>query len=83
MEKKINIKLFGVEYINIHIVDGNGHLESNLPCEDGEDGDEQYNHNVDGMEALILALACAGVDVESKEFVSSIETALETFANNA
>ena len=37
---------------------------------------------VDGLESLILAHACAGVDVESPAYVEGIETAVEAITNH-
>ena len=43
----------------------------------------QYNAAVDGLESLILAHACAGVNVESPAYVEGIETAVDAVANHA
>ena len=40
-----------------------------------------YNSAVDGLEALILAHACAGIDVESPAYLEGIETAVDAIAN--
>ena len=40
-----------------------------------------FDRYVDGIESLILAAACAGVDVESPAFVQAIETAVEAAAS--
>jgi len=44
--------------------------------------DRQYNAAIDGLESLILAHACAGVDVESPAYVEGVETAVEAIANH-
>lgn len=41
----------------------------------------QYNAAIDGLESLILAHACAGVDVESPAYLEGIETAVDAIAN--
>lgn len=41
-----------------------------------------YNGAMDGIEALVLAHACAGIDVESPAYLEGIETAVEGAANN-
>ncbi|MGA2621466.1 MAG: hypothetical protein ABSF26_27905 [Thermoguttaceae bacterium] len=41
-----------------------------------------YNAAADGIEALILAHTCAGVDVESPTYLEGIETAVEAIANH-
>ena len=35
----------------------------------------KYNAAIDGLESLILAHACSGIDVESPEYLEGIETA--------
>lgn len=42
---------------------------------------ELYNARYDGLEALILACACAGVDIEDTAFMEGIETALDAIWN--
>jgi hypothetical protein len=37
---------------------------------------------IDGLESLILALACAGYDVESDQFKQALETTLDAIGNN-
>ena len=41
----------------------------------------QYNAAVNGLEALILAHACAGLDVVSPAYLEGIETAVEAIVN--
>ncbi len=41
----------------------------------------EYNATIDGIEAMILACACAGIDVASPAFVEAIEVAAESAAN--
>ncbi len=47
------------------------------PTANGEDD------SVDAIESLILAHACAGVDVESDAYIEGVNTALETIDNNS
>ena len=42
---------------------------------------ELYNARVDGLESLILACACAGVDVETREFDEAVNTAVDAILN--
>lgn len=46
------------------------------------DSRQSFNDAVDGMEALILAYACAGGDVENLAFIEAIETAYQAIENN-
>ena len=42
-----------------------------------------FNAAVDGVEALVLCLACAGVDVTSKPVLDAINTALDAINNKS
>jgi len=43
---------------------------------------DAYDHAINGLESLILAHACAGIDVASPAYLEGIETAVEAIANN-
>ena len=72
-----------------------GNADCNMSC-DGSQGADEHNeesegdvehriaHNgfLDALEAIVLAHACAGVDVEAKQYVEGLETALEAASNN-
>ena len=60
---------------------GSGSIVSDLSAA-GVAANRQYNAAIDGLEALILAHACAGLDVESPAYVEGIETAVEAIANH-
>jgi len=59
---------------------GSGSIVSDLREPDTATN-RQYNAAIDGLEALILAHACAGVDVESPAYLEGIETAVDAIAN--
>ena len=59
---------------------GSGTITSDL--RDRCDGREDFCSAIDGLESLILAHACAGVDVEAPPYVEGIETAVEAIFNN-
>jgi hypothetical protein len=61
---------------------GAGTITSDLKIPGNTAVNRQYNAAVDGLESLILAHACAGVDVESPAYVEGIETAVEAIANH-
>jgi len=50
----------------------------------GEDpqGTEDFNHSVDGITSLILAHACAGIDITTPAYIEGIETAVEACLQN-
>lgn len=58
-----------------------GDISSIMKNTDDED-DIEYNAAIDGIESLILAHACAGVDIESAAYIEGIQTAVEACANN-
>lgn len=41
-----------------------------------------YRHAIHGIEAMILALAVEGYDIQSNYFLSAIETAIDAVGNN-
>jgi hypothetical protein len=47
----------------------------------GADYQTSYNSAIDGLESLVLAHACAGVDVEDPRYVAGIAAALEAISN--
>ena len=65
---------------------GNGELESNLFHEfrdyDQPSDDAAARAGADAMEGLLLALACAGIDLETAACKEAILTAVESFAND-
>ena len=60
---------------------GSGAITSDLRAA-GTASNRQFNAAIDGLESLILAHACAGVDVESPAYVEGVETAVEAIANH-
>lgn len=44
--------------------------------------DDPYNYALDGLEALVLAHASAGVEIWKSNYVRGIATAMESIANN-
>ncbi len=93
MEKNINIDGYKI----VVTLDGDsGSISSNLrdtgdDCElDNEDVESPENldsrrmfeNAMDAVESVILAHACAGVDIESKEYVEGLKTAIDAISNN-
>lgn len=56
-------------------------ISSNLKVEDTTEN-SFYNAAIDGMEAMILAHFCAGVKVNSEEYLEGIESSCEATGNN-
>lgn len=48
----------------------------------GAEYQTSYNSTIDGLESLVLAHACAGVDVEDPRYVAGIAAALEAISNH-
>jgi len=60
-----------------------GKITSNLHEGDGGNAhDREYEAAIDGIESLILAHACGGVDIASPAYVAGIQTAVEAVTNN-
>ena len=66
-------------------------MESNLHNEFPGDDDNRrmsleraaWNLQMDAVESMMLALGCAGVDLDSPEFLQGFETALDAISNHA
>jgi hypothetical protein len=78
------MKEFNLPYgIVVLVKDGSGTITSvDLKTQYHDKEDELYNAAMDGIESLILAHACAGVDIESPEYIEGVKTAVEACANN-
>jgi hypothetical protein len=63
--------------------DGSAGDIDGLESEEETIGREHYNCAIDGIEALILAMACAGIEIDTPAMIEAIETAVEGAANNA
>lgn len=74
---------FGGHYIEIELDgEGSGNLTSNLKDVISLDLINGYELAIDGLEALVLAQACAGIDVTTKEYARALEVAVEAISNN-
>ena len=71
----ITLPCFG---ITIELIDNGGKIISDL--KDGSE-DAELVAAMDAIESLILAHACAGVDVADPAYVEGVETAVETCWN--
>jgi hypothetical protein len=65
---------------------GSGTVISNLHTDEltepTEEGDDEYNSVIDGIESLILAHAVEGIDISAPAYVKGIQTAVDAAANN-
>lgn len=90
MTKLQSIRLSGGDYIEVETSYGpdgliGGHIKLSTLKVAGrylDDEDRAYNAAVDGMESLILAQACVGMDVEHPDYVEAVNTAFEAINNN-
>ena len=58
----------------LHITEAEAGLGAELPA--------SYNSAIDGVEAVVLAHACAGVDVTHPDYVRGLVGALEVISNH-
>jgi hypothetical protein len=88
---KITIELTGGS-ITLEVADGAGSVTSTFHDEvrdalELERDEEQalawikYDAALDGIESLILAHACAGIDVKDPKYVEGLETAIHAAEN--
>ena len=71
----ITLPCFGIV---IEVIDNAGTITSDLK---GDGDNLELTAAMDAIESIILAHACAGVDVASPIYVEGIETAVETIWN--
>ena len=77
--KEINLPIYGI-VVTVD-TDGSGTITS-TDLRTTQSEDELYNSAMDGVESLILACACSGIDIETPAFLEAIETAVEACSNN-
>jgi len=78
--KKIKIRV-GSDTITLQLDErGGGTSSSTLHITEADQA--SYNASIDGLESLVLAHACAGINVEDPRYVAGIATALEAISNH-
>jgi hypothetical protein len=75
-----NLEIGKHDQIVIDTVRNGGTIRSTL--ESGDPDDADYNVAVTGLQSLILAHACAGINVRDPKYCEGIETALDAIANH-
>jgi hypothetical protein len=78
MQKSIELPIYGIT-LELN-GDGGGSISSDL--NDEVDGENEWEASVDALESLILAHACAGIDVTAPAYIEGIQTAVEAITNN-
>jgi hypothetical protein len=86
MTKEINIDLGSGDWMKVELCDRSGLVHGRLTSNLKDNGvmdeeDVAFNAAIDGLESLVLAHACAGVDVDGEDYRHGVVTALETIAN--
>ena len=71
--KEIKIKLG-----NNHLIIRNNTIQSNLHVEK----DTNWNNTIHGIESLVLAQHCAGIDVTTVQYINALETCLDACEQN-
>ncbi len=85
--KKIKIRV-GSDTITLQLDGrGGGNSSSTLHITEAEAGfgaehRASYNSAIDGVEAVLLAHVCAGVNVTHRDYVRGLASALEVIANH-
>ena len=78
------MKTFNLGIYNIVVtIDENniGGITSSLLSGEDCDNIDEYVVAINAIESIILAHACAGINIESKEYISGVQTTLDTIAN--
>ena len=80
--KCIELNCFGI-IVEFDTETGSGQiLTSDLHEDCDDEGHELHDAAMDAIESIILAHACAGVDISSPAYVEGIETAVIACGNN-
>ena len=69
-------------YFDCDMSQGNPEDEPELETEEQVGQRRQFNATMDGVEAMLLALACAGVDLDTPKICEAIETVVQAAENN-
>lgn len=72
----------GIYDIVVTISDGAGIINSSLidDCETNDNG--YYEIAISTLESIILAHACAGINIESPEYISGLQVSIDAICNN-
>ena len=82
MEKTIKLPCYNIV---VTIVGKGGLISSDLVLHDDDECDIDLlgvTHAFDAIESIVLAHACAGIDIESPAYIEGIETAVDAILNN-
>ena len=66
---------FGSDRIEVTVTNKSGTIHSNLKSD--REVDREKDSFVDGMESLLLALACAGINLRSRKVQEAVQTVLD------
>ena len=84
--REIHLPCFGItvrlDRKNTAKTPGAGTIASNLNGPSSTAAERRFNAAIDGLESLILAHACAGVNIESPAYIEGVETAVEAIVNH-
>ena len=69
------IRLSEQDVIVLEGAPGTGGASFTSSLKSNDPDDDEYNAAIDGLEALVLALHCAGFDVTTPQFVEAVTTA--------
>lgn len=78
------MKTFDLGIYNIVVtVDENniGEITSSLLKVDDCDNIDEYVAAINAIESIILAHACAGINIVSKEYINGVQTSLDAITN--
>ncbi len=78
-ERTIDIVTKCLGFVVTLAAGGGGKITSDLH----EKGEDDFNLAIDAIESIVVAHACAGIDITDPRYLEGIETAVEACANNA
>lgn len=86
-KRDVTIRLsFDSDWIELSLTyaDARGRRSGNVTSSlhTSEDEDEEFNAAMDAVESMVLAHACAGIDVTDPRYVEGVRTCIDACANN-
>ena len=84
MSSRKTVYRLPIHDIVVTIIPGthSGTITSALNDGTNPEEDREYCAAIDGLEALILAMACEGIKIDTAEMIAAIETAVDSITNN-
>lgn len=62
--------------------DGSGTVEHTFHAQSDDESSEEFDAAVETLTSMLLACACAGIDIDTPEFRVAVQTTVDAMANH-